>query len=152
MLVSAREQVISQWTELQSKYASPILTVFLKEFKSESFDAEQRLVNKIQRTGNTWKTSVEEPDVVDGMIFIPSTNDDSSVMSLNLIPGKSETWFSPAAATVEIEGGGKGNNMLSKMFENVFGIKVCTSVETGPTADEAKNIDSLIEDIRKAAR
>ena len=39
MLVSAREQELQAWRELEQKHPSPQITSFMREFKSESFDA-----------------------------------------------------------------------------------------------------------------
>lgn len=85
MLVSAREQEQNAWRALEERYPSTQLTSFLCEFKMESFDAEHRLVNKIERTNSKWRNPQVAPHIVDGKIFIASTaDDDASVLSLAL--------------------------------------------------------------------
>merc|ERR1711871_1697242 len=72
MLVSARESELQAWQNLEEKYPSSSLTSFLQEFKSESFDAEHRLVEKIERMNNYWGQTRNAKDIVDGKVFIKS--------------------------------------------------------------------------------
>ena len=55
MIVSAREQELKAWKDLEEKYSSPQLLTFLREFKSESIEAEKGLVDKIEKTTLQWK-------------------------------------------------------------------------------------------------